>query len=320
VRPVNSILEELQDLEEALAPFSEDVPANSGVALMQRTLLDRQAALKEQLVAALAGVQQPALRLFFDGAPVGGNTVAAAFLGRALDDLQSTIQALGSALSGRFGGRGSHADRFLEETQLLVTGFVPGSFGVLLEAPLGPVQQSLLTDTTDLSLIEKAATRLLDVLEVGSTTPNDQALLDALGGLGARPVNRLREFANLMRNSDATFRLEWRSPDVPERFIEMDKPRIDTLATRLASVEALESTITITGWLGGASKIHGRFELQADGQIYAGLVAPDLVDSMQQFFDRRCEADITVTLTRSLTSDRRSERYYLVGLRPVREH
>ncbi|MHB8689016.1 MAG: hypothetical protein ACYDB4_17780 [Candidatus Dormibacteraceae bacterium] len=319
MRPADSILAELRDLDEALVPFSEPAPAHTGADLMQKTLLARQAELREELVAALAGERQPALRLFFDGQPVSGHTVTAAFLGKAIDGLQSSLQALGTAMAGRLGARGPLADRFIEETQLRVTGFVPGSFGVLLEAPLGAVQQSMLTDQADLSLMERAAGRLLDVLELGSASVNDDALLDALGGLGVRPVNRLRDFADHMRNSEATFHLEWQSPDVPQRSIDMDRARIAILADRLASVEAHESTITVTGWLGGASLIRDRFELEADGQIYSGLVAPDLVESMPRFFNRRCEADIVVTLAHSLTSDRRSERYYLVALRLVRE-
>ena len=318
MRPAEEILDELRHLGETLAEFPAELPGDTGAGLMYRTLLERQSELREQLAAALAGEHQPALRLFLDGRPVSGNTVVAGFLGKALEELQASVQALGAAMLGRVGERGLLASRVVDETQLRVTRLIPGSFGLLLEAPLGPVQQSMLTDETDLSLVEKAAESLIDVFELGSSTGKDEQLLEALGGLGVRPVSQLREFADLIRNSEATMRLEFRSPDVPERAIDMDRTQIERLADHLSQVEAQESTFTVTGWLGGASKIRGRFELEADGRLYTGTAASDVIDTMERFFNRRCEADLVVTVTRSLTSGKRSERYYLVALRLAR--
>src|SRR5437867_1850960 len=105
-----------------MGPFSGGTGPDTAAALMHQTLLDRQTSLRDQLAAAIAGQRQPAIRLFFDGRPVRGQTVTAAFLGKAIDELQSSIQALGSALAGGLGSRGLHRERYVEETQLLVTG------------------------------------------------------------------------------------------------------------------------------------------------------------------------------------------------------
>lgn len=316
MRPADSILEEIRDLDETLAAFGGEILGDdSGDALMQRSLLARKEELVGLLAAALVGLQQPGLRLYLDGGPVSGKTIAAGFLGRALEELQGSLHALGASLLGRVGERGLLTSRAVEETQFLVTGIVPGSFGVVLEAPLGPIQQSMLTEETDLSLAERATSRLIDLLEIGSTAETNDALVEALGDLGLRPVNRLRGFADLMRDSEATVRLEWQSPDVPERDLEMDRGQIRRLAGHLASVEAREETITVRGWLGGASKIRGRFELEVDGRLYSGAAAPDVIESVEKYFNRRCEADLVVTVTRSLTSGKEFQRYYLVGLR-----
>jgi hypothetical protein len=315
VRSRASILEELRDLDDALTAFGGEQLGDSGAALMRESLLVRRDELGGLLAAALLGQHRPAIRLFLDGQPVSGMTIVASVLGKALDELQGSIHALGAAIAGRTGERGILASRIVGETQFVVTGFIPGSFGVTLEAPLGPVQQSMFTDEPDLSLAERATDRLLNVLEIGSRADTNEPLVEELGGLGARPVNRLKEFAKHISDSEATVRLEWLSPEVAERAVEMDRVQVHRLASHLASVEATESHQILQGWLGGASKIRGRFELQSeDGKLYQGTAAPDVIDELERYFNRRCIADVIVTVTRSTTTGKELERFYLVDL------
>jgi hypothetical protein len=137
--------------------------------------------------------------LFFTGQPVIANRgIEAEFGADAAKGYQDIVTRLFAyRQTGRLGQRGNIPGR--ELSKLYITHVVRGSFGFRLEelAPQQPLLASALKEAMD-----ETARVMLTFAE-----PDEEASLTSVTNLDGRVLDAVRAFFDLMRRSDAAFRL-----------------------------------------------------------------------------------------------------------------
>lgn len=210
------------------------------------------------------------LGVFFGGGPVQGSRgISADFAGKALEDLQALIS---KRFSGREVGQLKQRGRLplIDQSQMLVTGVIRGSFGFVLE------------ETGDAA--ESAGTPLKDVVEEVSDILSrigaaDEAVFDeAAAELDERMLVTLKQFFQRLDEHEATLRIVQGSRD----FL-LDRAAVSLARSRIQEMEIQESGEEYEGTLFilPASR---RFDFlsNVDGEafVFKGVVGPEVLKQL----------------------------------------
>ncbi|MFG0252757.1 MAG: hypothetical protein ACF8NJ_07795 [Phycisphaerales bacterium JB038] len=246
------------------------------------------------------------LDVVFSGAPVQDDRIQAAFLGKALQSLQSLVYALTSQVLGHRRPTGVWPENVLQRSTLQVAETFPGSFGVKLEA----LDQQL--DIEGELAIQPALEDLFAV--IGSETTGRDFLAE-LGPIGPRARSHLRAFVEHVAKSEAEVRLRWPRTD-GQWEAKLSPTRAHDLADLLQRIEEEDRLQTEVGRLEGAIIRTRYFELILDDErIISGRVSPDTQADIADFFGHRVEATLLVTKVTDRGTGTEKETYRLLELR-----
>ncbi len=217
------------------------------------------AVMPQAIAQAPAGVA-----LFFGGRPVlGSQGIQAGFSGKAIERFQTMVsqrfaaQELGPlALKGRV--------PLKDNTHLLVTDVVRGSFGFVLQA-------AVLDDETPgkgatlKSVVDKVADA------ISRMAAQDEALFDgALAEIDERQKAALSDFFKLLDTEGATMRIV-----EGERDFELDQAAVQRARRRVENLQISDRAEQVTGLILGWSDVSAKFdlELHSTHEIVQGTVS-----------------------------------------------
>ena len=224
-------------------------------------------AMPASIAAAPAGAA-----LFFGGRPVVGSYgIKAAFSGQAIEQFQKIVsQRFAAHEQGTLAAKGRVP--FSDETQLLVTDVVRGSFGFVLQAP-----------TTDLDDGDKTALKTV-VDEVAETlfrmSASDNTLFDqAAALLDDRQLGALQAFFKLLDDEGASLRLV-----EGERDFELDRPAVSRARARVEGLSIADHEQQLGGQIIGWSDYSRQFDLvpHEGGNVIRGGVTREVLERVER--------------------------------------
>lgn len=264
-----SIPEEyLPDSEARLPELVDDI----------RISLERE---QSRYVAARAAFALARAQLFFNGKPVAGRrAISLSFAADILSKYQVLISA---AFSGRrhgtLGTRGPIPDK-------------SASLLYLAEMPRGSVGFELV-EISEQGFLGKSplAEVILEVADlIESAAQGDQEFADNIAEFDQRVHPALREFFNVLRKAEVSFRLE-----TNEKTHTLDLERIRIASDRTAIDPREELDIPLRGQLIGFMPMGRRFEFKHEsGEVIRGKIARESVDGIRPWFEMQCTAHVRV--------------------------
>lgn len=295
-----SRLQTLSDYERELTRLDEMVESAKALGINDvatrlnlASLAGRRAALASQL-AELSDEQLPGqeLDLVFEGRPVVGHKIESEFMGEILQRVQHLIRAIADSERPDPRNAGPFRANIRKATTLHFAGAFSGSFGMRLEA----IQEQPTLD----GWLPLAPT-LRTVMELVGSGDRPEEVLDHLALLGPRARRSYREFVEQLGEAHADLRVRWPNRSGP-REARLRPRQAARLAQTLGQVRSHVDGRYYLGVLDGASRRHGRFEFASnEGEQFAGVVEPEILDDLKRFYDRPCRAYI---LTRELEHPR----------------
>lgn len=223
----------------------EDVIEHFQYSQLVSELEGKLAAMPKLIEQAPAGVA-----LFFGGRPVvGSQGIQADFGSKAIEHFQKIVSQRFAAVE--FGPLASKGRVPLKEnSHLLVTDIVRGSFGFVLQAEQGGSDQP--TDTTIKAVVDQVAQTLSRV------AAQDESLFEsAVAEIDDRQKNTLSEFFKLLDTEGATLRLV-----EGERDFELDRASIQRARQRVEHLQISDRTVELKGRIVGWSDFSAKFDLE----------------------------------------------------------
>ncbi|MCR5220687.1 MAG: hypothetical protein K6E31_06820 [bacterium] len=213
------------------------------------------------------------MTITFKGDPVRGtHGIYADFASKTISFLSDAFDALVAMAEGTPPAQG---DVFPEtgKHRLLITGTALGSFGFELELP-----EAENASTQQLFLSPEAANpfssarAMLETLLARALEADDEHLADAVENAGARALDNVRKFYEILRDNNATFSLK-----TGARRIEYpDVERVNHAAERLKSDNIIESKQSFIGKITGVLPLKRDFEfLTEENRRFHGKIDPE---------------------------------------------
>jgi hypothetical protein len=210
-----------------------------------RDLRGKLAAMPQLIAQAPAGVA-----LFFGGRPVvGSQGIHAEFGSKILDRFQKIVsERYASEELGPLSTRGRVPLK--DDTHLLITDVVRGSFGFVLQAAQD--ESSDASDTSLKTVVDKVASTISRV-----AAQDDMLFDEAASEIDERQKNSLSEFFKLLDAEGATMRIV-----EGERDFELDQASVQRARSRVAGLQIKEDIQTLSGQIVGWSDVSAKFELK----------------------------------------------------------
>jgi flagellar motor protein MotB len=231
----------------------------------------RVARLERELAESSQSAEQtPAgVALFFGGRPVvGSHGIKAAFGTQAVGQFQKLVsQRYAAAETGPLASRGRVP--MSEDTQLLVTDVVRGSFGFVLQASEPANGDAVLKQVVD---------EVADTLS--RMAASDDALFDeASAGVDNRQLGALKEFFKLLDDEGASLRVV-----EGERDFELTTQAVQRARRRAEGLVIEDRSEVVQGQVIGWAEHSMRFELRmhVDRSVVTGAVARDAMERLLQ--------------------------------------
>jgi hypothetical protein len=207
----------------------------------------------QQKLASMAGLieQAPAgVALFFGGRPViGSHGIQASFSSKVIEKFQTIVsQRFAAQETGPLAQRGRLPMK--DNTHLLVTDIVRGSFGFVLQSATADTSDQQI-DTSLKSIVDQVADTISRV------AAQDEAMFDdAVAQIDDRQKGALSDFFKLLNTEGATLRLV-----EGERDFELDQAAIERAWERVEGLQISERTEEISGQIVGWADISAKFEM-----------------------------------------------------------
>lgn len=220
-----------------------------------------------------AAVQAPAgVALFFGGRPViGSHGIKATFGTEAVGQFQKLVsQRYAAVETGPLASRGRVP--MSDDTQLLVTDVVRGSFGFVLQAN---------EPTNGDSVLKQVVDEVADTLS-RMAAPDDALFDEAAARVDNRQLGALKEFFKLLDDEGASLRVV-----EGERDFELTAQAVRRARQRAEALSIVDRVETLEGEVIGWAEYSQRFELRlhVDRSVIMGLVAREAMErSMHEGF------------------------------------
>lgn len=291
---VRTLLRDTSPTEEPIEHFQ----FTQRVGSLERRLNE----LAEQINVAPAGVA-----LFFGGTPVVGSYgIRATFSTRAVGYFQKLVsQRFAADEQGPLPSRGRVP--MSDDTQLLVTDVVRGSFGFVLQAP----SETANAETSLKVVVDEVADTL------SRLAASDEVLSDeASAALDDRQLGTLRDFFKLLDDEGASLRLV-----EGERDFELDQVAVGRARNRVEALSIEDRVEEFVGVIVGWTLYSRKFELVCEDQrLVQGEVSADVMERiladgtnpLQRSVRIRCK--VREVRTRNRTP---RMRYILTSLQPA---
>jgi hypothetical protein len=215
-------------------------------------------------------MQAPAgVALFFRGRPVvGSQGIHAEFSSRALDGFQKIVsQRFASQELGPLASKGRVPLK--DNTHLLITDVVRGSFGFVLQAA-APDDANRAGDTSLKAVVDKVASTISRV-----AAQDDMLFDEAVAEIDERQKSSLSEFFKLLDTEGATMRLV-----EGERDFELDAASVKRARRRVEQIQIVDRTQEFTGQIVGWADYSAKFELRRHDtqEVIQGGVTADALE------------------------------------------
>ena len=238
-------------------PFAES-QYSQRIARLERELTE---------LAVRAESAPTGIALFFGGRPViGSHGIKAAFGAQAVGQFQKLVsQRYAAAETGPLSSRGRVP--MSEETQLLVTDVVRGSFGFVLQG-----NQPAASDATLRQVVDEVADTLSRMASL------DDALFDeASAGVDNRQLGALRDFFKLLDDEGASLRVV-----EGERDFELTTQAVQRARQRADALVIEDRLETLEGEIIGWAEYSLRFEvlLHADRNVIVGSMLREAMENL----------------------------------------
>lgn len=238
------------------APADEDPIEHLQFTHRVHELEQRLAALPAAIAAAPAAVA-----LLFGGKPVvGSQGIRAGFGSKVVSHFQKLVsQRYAADEQGPLAARGRVP--LADDTQLLVTDVVRGSFGFVLEAASSPAE----AQTSLKAVVDEVADTLSRM-----AAPDDALFDDASARVDDRQLGTLKDFFKLLDDEGASLRLV-----EGERDFELDHPAVSRARQRVEGLSFHDRAEEVRGQIVGWAEFSHRFELapHGGGAVLVGSVA-----------------------------------------------
>lgn len=222
-------------------------------------LKDKLAGMPQAIERAPAGVA-----LFFGGRPVmGSHGIQAGFSGKAIERFQTMVsQRFAAQELGPLASKGRVPLK--DNTHLMVTDVVRGSFGFVLQAAAED-DEAQGAGTSLKSVVGKVADA------ISRMAAQDDALFDgALAEIDERQKVAFTDFFKLLDTEGATMRIV-----EGERDFELDQASVQRARRRVENLQISDRADEISGLIVGWSDVTAKFDLQLHGsrEIVQGTVS-----------------------------------------------
>lgn len=209
--------------------------------------------------------------LFFGGRPVvGSQGIHAAFSSKALDGFQKIVsQRFASEERGPLASKGRVPLK--DNTHLLITDVVRGSFGFVLQAA-APDDATRDADTSLKAVVDKVASTISRV-----AAQDDMLFDEAVSEIDERQKSSLSEFFKLLDTEGATMRLV-----EGERDFELDSASVQRARRRVEQLQIVDRTQEFTGQIVGWTDYSAKFELRRHDtrEVIQGGVTADALEKV----------------------------------------
>lgn len=221
-------------------------------------------AMPDVIAQAPAGVA-----LFFGGRPVvGSHGIHADFSSKALDSFQKIVsQRYAAEELGPLATRGRVPLK--DNTHLLITDIVRGSFGFVLQAA-APSNDAEAADTSLKTVVDKVAST------ISRLAAQDDMLFDeAVAEIDERQKSTLSEFFKLLDTEGATMRLV-----EGERDFELNSASVKRARNRVEQLQITDQTQEFSGQIAGWTDVSAKFELRLHStrEVIQGNVTTDALE------------------------------------------
>lgn len=257
------------NLAQARSLLAEGISYDDPIAEHQYS--QRVASLELELAkVSLVATQEPAgVALFFGGRPVvGSHGIKAAFGTQAVSQFQKLIsQRYAATENGPLSPRGRVP--MSEDTQLLVTDVVRGSFGFVLQASEPANGDTVLKEVVD---------EVADTLS--RMAASDDTLFDeASAGVDNRQLGALKDFFKLLDDEGASLRVV-----EGDRDFELTVQAVQRARQRTEGLSIEDRTDELQGEIIGWAEYSSRFELRlhTDRTVVVGTVSRDAMERILQ--------------------------------------
>ena len=296
------------DLAQVRALLLQSPPDEDPIEHFQFTHRVRELEARLAVLPSAIAAAPAAIALFFGGRPVvGSHGIKANFSTKAIGHFQKLVsQRFAADEQGPLAARGRVP--LAEDTQLLVTDVVRGSFGFVLEAAA--------------SLADARVSLKAVVDEVADTlsrmaAPDDALFDEASAVVDDRQLGTLKEFFKLLDDEGASLRLV-----EGDRDFELDSVAVSRARNRVEGLSIEDRNDASAGQIVGWTQYSHRFEmkLHEGGAIVAGSVANDAMDrAIQEGLNplhRHFRASLKVREVRARNRPPKLA-YTLLGIDPV---
>lgn len=246
------------------AKLDDDPIGQHQFAQLVEDLSDKLKAMPGAIEQAPAGVA-----LFFGGRPVvGSQGIHADFSSKALDSFQKIVsQRYAAEELGPLATRGRVPLK--DNTHLLITDIVRGSFGFVLQAAAAS-NETEAADTSLKKVVDKVAST------ISRLAAQDDMLFDeAVAEIDERQKSTLSEFFKLLDTEGATMRLV-----EGERDFELNLASVQRARRRVEQLQITDQTQEFSGQIAGWTDVSAKFELRLHGtrEVIQGNVTTDALE------------------------------------------
>jgi hypothetical protein len=247
-------------------------------------LEDKLSSMPQAIERAPAGVA-----LFFGGRPVmGSHGIQAGFSGKAIERFQTMVsQRFAAQELGPLASKGRVPLK--DNTHLMVTDVVRGSFGFVLQAAAED-DEAQGSGTSLKSVVGKVADA------ISRMAAQDDALFDgALAEIDERQKVAFSDFFKLLDTEGATMRIV-----EGERDFELDQASVQRARRRVENLQISDRSDEISGLIVGWSDVTAKFDLQLHGtrEIVQGTVSRAELDRVEleglELYHKHVRASIKV--------------------------
>jgi hypothetical protein len=259
------------DLAQVTALLGQCEPGEDVIEHFQYT--QRMRSIECQLAVMPAAIKRaPAgVALFFGGRPVVGSLgIHAEFSSKAIERFQTLVsQRFAAQELGPLASKGRVPLK--DNTHLLVTDVVRGSFGFVLQAA-APDDGLRPLNATLKEVVDKVADTISRVAS------QDEGLFDgAVSEIDDRQKSALTEFFKLLDTEGATLRMV-----EGERDFELDQAAVQRARQRVENMRITDRTEAFAGQIVGWTDFSAKFELRLyeSGELIQGSISPQVLESM----------------------------------------
>jgi hypothetical protein len=296
------------DLAQVRALLCQSPPDEDPIEHFQFMHRARELEARLGVLPSLIAAAPAAIALFFGGRPViGSHGIKASFSGKAVGHFQKLVsQRFAADEQGPLASRGRVP--MAEETQLLVTDVVRGSFGFVLAAAENPADARV--------SLKHVVDEVADTLS-RMAAPDDSLFDEAAALVDDRQLGTLKEFFKLLDDEGASLRLV-----EGKRDFELDNAAVSRARHRVEGLSIEDRNETLEGQIVGWTQYSHRFELRPhDGSaLLAGAVARETMDVAIQEglnpFNQHFRVSLKVREVRA-RGRLPKQAYTLLGIKPV---